>query len=1155
MDSALMASLQRQMMRRATTKHEDEALEAELPGSKLGEPDEASFSDDVLSGIETGEISKPKIEFTRESAQVFLAPIILGWRTRMILLRKNQAYQKAIKRNRIVNELRATEQTYVKQLGELQELYITPLTTSKSAKKPILSQAEGRELFMGVEAIIEFNNMLLASLENAWVAWGFIQEIGPTFIQLAPFLKLYAQYVNNYNGALGIMTRLMKKNGAFRDHVNALTTEGKDLASYLILPIQRIPRYEMLLKELLKNTRSSHVDWPSLTDAYSTVQQVATYVNERKRSAEKLEKMLNAATLIQGFDDLVQPHRRYVLDSDLSEHPYVELGKKDKAADHWYLFSDILLRCKHRSGKRDRKFEAAGVYPIKSVSYKDQLDAGDRANAIVLDVGKNSFTVYAPDAETKRLWLTSLQLTLDALSRPAMDDVLVWNTLRTGMAVDGSITRDVRTALERSSTDASMLAGLPPTGRTYHTLTQILIPSEDGTELLERAVCFGGCTNPKKHVATNHLHVYVPEKTAWYTPDTIGELPKAYWHATCRVPTQDGDRIYIFGGYDGQDRLDGLYSLNPVDWSVNKIEKAGVETMWPSARCAHAMTVVGDSIYVIGGRDAHSNFLNDVWRFNITEQAWTEMPCSGKVPPTVAWHTATAVGQRIFVIGGIGREGMIQDVWVLNTTTRVWGTAQPSPGAESVRPPTRYQHTATLVGSQVVVLFGRSQLHEYFDTYLLDTRDLAWTRPRISPQSLPSARSGHAAALIDGRVMTFGGHTMNPVSGKAVLDDICVLPVITQLRMAFFSELKETASASSRTIGARAAVDERLDVLTQHGTIRRVSQVQSRQRQRASIFIKQMEQFNDSPDGDLTSLVSIQEEPSGDTSGETSEAESSEGEAPVIPALAPVRRVSVDRGAATSPRAVTPRSNNDIVSADELDKALVELSAEKSRTRRLEGDVKRLSAALGRAEKERAEEKQIKDMLMERATEASKQRKEDEAAIERFKASITELRRENAQLQKMVTSLQGMVGKSKPPASPAPKGRDPLADSGPVGTGSLPPNKSPPQPPSMFTWTTRRREGEVSDMMVRFVFRHSMHDALMLDNIEYSAFKHGVADRFGPNLEVSFVSKGGDVVKVRDKETLDEALDVAKGSIEKRMNFWLTQKRRRGFALFKGCSA
>ena len=63
-------------------------------------------------------------------------------------------------------------------------------------------------------------------------------------------------YVNNYEHSLQLFNKY-NKNPEFVELIKQLTTPDRkqDLVSLLIMPVQRIPRYELLLKEFVKVRR------------------------------------------------------------------------------------------------------------------------------------------------------------------------------------------------------------------------------------------------------------------------------------------------------------------------------------------------------------------------------------------------------------------------------------------------------------------------------------------------------------------------------------------------------------------------------------------------------------------------------------------------------------------------------------------------------------------------------------------------------------------------------------------------------------------------------------------------------------------------------------------------------------------------------------
>ncbi|CAE6405626.1 unnamed protein product [Rhizoctonia solani] len=101
-----------------------------------------------------------------------------------------------------------------------------------------------------------------------------------------------------------------------------------NLEGYLLLPIQRIPRYKMLLDNLVTSTppHPEARDDP-LERALEEIAVLANSMNEGKRESESRTKLVQWQSRIRGkfISPLVQPHRRLIMDGRLQ---LVRLVKK-----------------------------------------------------------------------------------------------------------------------------------------------------------------------------------------------------------------------------------------------------------------------------------------------------------------------------------------------------------------------------------------------------------------------------------------------------------------------------------------------------------------------------------------------------------------------------------------------------------------------------------------------------------------------------------------------------------------------------------------------------------------------------------------------------------------------------------------------------------
>ena len=107
---------------------------------------------------------------------------------------------------------------------------------------------------------------------------------------------------------------------------------GLALKSHLILPVQRIPRYKMLLHELAKRTEHKHPDAADIEKAREAISRVASQINLSIKQQENRQLILNLRHAIMasgpsGMDlwsamwpgeDLLESHRRLCGSESLS---------------------------------------------------------------------------------------------------------------------------------------------------------------------------------------------------------------------------------------------------------------------------------------------------------------------------------------------------------------------------------------------------------------------------------------------------------------------------------------------------------------------------------------------------------------------------------------------------------------------------------------------------------------------------------------------------------------------------------------------------------------------------------------------------------------------------------------------------------------------
>ena len=106
--------------------------------------------------------------------------------------------------------------------------------------------------------------------------------------------EIYSEYCNNHPAASEELRRLQKDSRyhQFFEACHLLQQMIQiPLEGFLLNPVQKICKYPLQLKELLKHTRPEHADHVALQEALDAMRSIAVLINERKRKMESLEQL------------------------------------------------------------------------------------------------------------------------------------------------------------------------------------------------------------------------------------------------------------------------------------------------------------------------------------------------------------------------------------------------------------------------------------------------------------------------------------------------------------------------------------------------------------------------------------------------------------------------------------------------------------------------------------------------------------------------------------------------------------------------------------------------------------------------------------------------------------------------------------------------
>ncbi|EGV96977.1 Rho guanine nucleotide exchange factor 17 [Cricetulus griseus] len=274
-------------------------------------------------------------------------------------------------RKHVTMTLLDTEQSYVESLRTLMQGYMQPLKQPENSLLCDPSLVD--EIFDQIPELLEHHEQFLEQVRHCVQTWHAQQKVGALLVQSFSkdvLVNIYSAYIDNFLNAKDAVRVAKEARPAFLKFLEQSMRENKEkqaLSDLMIKPVQRIPRYELLVKDLLKHTPEDHPDHPLLLDAQRNIKQVAERINKGVKSAEEAERharvLQEIEAHIEGMEDLQAPLRRFLRQEMVTEVKAIG-GKKDRSL---FLFTDLIVctTLKRKSGSLRRS--SMSLYTAASV--------------------------------------------------------------------------------------------------------------------------------------------------------------------------------------------------------------------------------------------------------------------------------------------------------------------------------------------------------------------------------------------------------------------------------------------------------------------------------------------------------------------------------------------------------------------------------------------------------------------------------------------------------------------------------------------------------------------------------------------------------------------------------------------------------------------
>lgn len=219
-----------------------------------------------------------------------------------------------------------------------------------------------------------------------------------------------------------------------------------------------------------------------------------------------------------------------------------------------------------------------------------------------------------------------------------------------------------------------------------------------------------------------------------------------------------GNYLWLYGGLSlSKGPVDTLarYNIKENTWEV--IQASSEKYQGPSARYGHSLIAYDNCLILFGGTCEKGVVSNETWTFNITLRQWTLLKNHVDKPVGVTGHTATVVGNDMIVLFGYSPDrGVTNLIQVFGLEDKLWRTDETAPS--NIKP--MYGHSSVLHPDT-----GRIYIHggyRMLNSTCFKTSDETFYYQRDrkdwhSEHSSGVARYLHSAILVGGTMIVLGG--------------------------------------------------------------------------------------------------------------------------------------------------------------------------------------------------------------------------------------------------------------------------------------------------------------------------------------------------------------------------------------------------------------
>ena len=555
----------------------------------------------------------------------------------------------ARKRKNVLREVYTSEENYVKLIRKINSCFPESFFTENNADENAY-----RKTFRPIFELSQAHDLFLMDLSN--VGFDVESSIGQAFLQYCSLFNTTFPHVRNLSNASKELSQVLAKNKIIAKKIKKICQEefdGRNIESLMTISDQRLPRYQILLDDLLKTTPDCHWDHNNIVRAIEQIRDILNKIENTRNEQEQIDIVTTWQNKIGNSYQIIKNGRKGLF--------LLENIKINDFKGSLYLFNDSILI--HKISAQPAFIE---------IKIEDAVITYDQTMII-----NSKFSIPYNERNSKFYEIFIHAKREQILTLCIYGNALAWKR------IDANGPVGLSSPTMAYANDSIYLFGGKHDDKTcsndiwmYHGSRWILLeatnkpPGRFGCTMdpffnNEKLVIFGGQNGD---TCLNDLYIFDTKTLNWEKIEVENPPSPRAGHASAAAENQ----LVIFGGRNNNNTY--FNDLYEYDFSSEKWFRIGEDlSNIPSPRALHTafwLTDVNGKPYfsIYGGATGHISF-DEVWCYSFIDNEWFVLETFGEGPGKRYAHCSAIIGTSLYVIGGTNIYGENLDSYKLSMET------------------------------------------------------------------------------------------------------------------------------------------------------------------------------------------------------------------------------------------------------------------------------------------------------------------------------------------------------------------------------------------------------------------------------------------------------------------------------------------------------